>query len=409
MAQPCKAAAEGGIGMKKYTIEQALIAARPTATPPSDFVQATMQAVKSSKNPEIISGVMRRMGEPETKGWSFMKKLQTLPLVALVLLALGGAVLLGGATYAAYKFLWEPLRVTQSSVTTDGDENRVAFDLSGCVGYQGTPEAQAMVKSKIDDGVSTEEAEKYVGAYCERNVIHQYGYSLVNANTDMEKSESEILLDYEPMAFGNVSSLTDGATRYIVAGMESTVDEFDDSDLIFRIMKTDYQPSDNGEGPYENATLLAVVKASYETKYYDPNQAMEVGVVHYTPCLNNVEELCINGPGGLPVYRALPDTAGPDYPLTPAEQRLIDAIQKGQLTRFEGDIVDISGDTFTIKTTTGRLMTVQLPSGTVEKVTEVYKDLDRKFEVGGKLHLSTISTDRENIKPQDLVDVSLPL
>jgi|GEM_PF-4190369 hypothetical protein len=395
--------------MSKLSVDQALIAAGEGKGLNKQFVDTVMNKVGAQSH-VINSSVLRNMSEQHNKGELFMRKLRALPIGTAILLAVASVVLVGGVSYAAYKLLWEPLIITQSSVSTDGNKKRVAFDLSGCSGLDGTAETRAMIESRINDGVSPAEAEKYVGAYCEINRIHQYGYELVGAETDQAKATSGIWLDYEPVLYsevpngelGNVHRLTD-ATQYIVAGEQRTANDFADSDLVFRIMK--YET--DGEDAYTDATVLAIAKASYESKFYDTHTASQNGIVHAIPCRNNTEEFCTNGPSGYPIYRALPDTAGPEYQPSPSEQRMIDAIGNNSTAQFEGSIVGISGDTVTIKTSSGRLMNIELPLGTVDKAIASYQDLGTKFGVGSRLMLSTVSADRDNLKSIDLLNVSM--
>lgn len=390
--------------MKDHTLEQLLIAARPTSMTPSDFVQTTMQAVKSSQNSEIISGVMRRMDEPQKKGWSFMKKLQTLPLGALVLLALGGALLLGGAGYALYQTFWKPVTVEtgQQSVTGDGTQ-QTELVVRDCAARTS---AQDLTVAETPRGttIAPEEIRKYVIADCEIAAVTKYINDTVGKDsfaaiqvTDLVVATEE-LLSRDTFRYSNegalVYAVTDD-TLYIKAdGMSVPLGEFPRDTLVVPVLTREGIDADT-QTP-ESAKVHAFVELTQDRKYYE-----QYGESFYTrvACENNVEATCLdpNQVNWVPRYVAGGADVGPDSSRGAAPQIQPDTI----VALYEGRITEISGKRVTIFTTDSREIVLDLPF--VDDAFTSTESDPYAMAVGDLLQVRAINGDEANVFGVDRV------
>lgn len=394
--------------MSRNTVEQLLVVSAPNgATGNVAFVDAVMERVAG--NSSVINRVALRNMNEQHKGGSIMNKLRSLSAGALIMVAIIALTATGGVVYAAYKYLWEPLQVKQGATTVNGENSKTVYVLSGCPSTEGLSQAEITAEVNKRSGISPEEAKKYIIAGCERNAVDTYVHALVAAK-GVKLYDSSILVDSVPVPMreslrkspSNDSEVSaDTNTKWIVNGTEVEQSEIKNDDPVFVVAEKKGDPKN---GYTEHPRIIAIVKASVDIKYYqgliDPSLAM----VQHKPCQNNATESCADTSGYL-VYSALPDT-GPDDELTPQQRRLADAVRAGKMVQFQGKVtnIDTASDTYTIETSTGRIMTFSMPSGLV-KTLEARGDGVGTPKIGSVLVLKTVGTDRTNIPLSDLVFV----
>lgn len=195
--------------MKKDTLFNAQLAAvcPPGYRADTKFTDRVMTEIASS---EIVSSQIRKMSV--SKKETLFMKLQHLPKFAVVAIAIGAAIVLGGTTYAIVQTV-----IKQSNVTLDSsaknefgrEELRVTFDSCKEQKKRGTT-----YELKKDSGLSAEDGAKVLEARCEIDAV---------ANWVEHDEQSKRLLDGVYSVPGRVLSFFPESVRKIESISDSSI------------------------------------------------------------------------------------------------------------------------------------------------------------------------------------------
>lgn len=353
--------------MKEPTIEQKLIACIDARSHDDAFVHRVMQSLPS--NPEILSHHIRTTNDQPKKG-SFMSKLKLLPIPTIGLLIALSIMLLGGTAYAAYTYLWKPAYIQVEKGSTDDNghsQNKVA--IANC---SSIPEEQMTIETKRNVSLTPDEIKVRLQAQCEYNAVVAYmsklptidytykgGYIVDSCvaimpshlgstiqtpacKTPVSEQTYDITQDTKYIKNGvevDASSLSVGSALYIVAYITDEIDP----------ITTEYIS--------KSSRAVAVVELSLPPQAY---ASIDEDLAYRSTCLNNLGETCLSHVAGDQLYMRT------DLP------------PHSTARQYSGRVTSISGDTVKIKTTSGRIVTIVMPVGTLAEYKQTSLD---KFDV----------------------------
>lgn len=161
-----KSQSEGGISMSKPTIEQQILAARPSRSMQNvAFTDAVMQKLQ---NREIISSQFRRTNVKQKE--TFIMKLRTLPVFALIAIVLGAGMLLTGTVYAVVETIKSNIKVNESGTNQFG-RNQLNVTMKNC---DNVNKESVTYELKRGGNLSTDDGAKTLQARCEIDTINAW-------------------------------------------------------------------------------------------------------------------------------------------------------------------------------------------------------------------------------------------
>ena len=360
--------------MKQLLFEARLIAARPTTyTPNKQFTDRVMTGIHS---PEIISNYVRTMDV--NKKETFIMKVRHLPKLAIVAIAIGVLAILGGTTYAAYKLLWEHPSVTiQEPTTNQFGRTQVIASFENCTNQSAATTFEIKAGSTLDPS----EIEKILQARCEIEALREWSGTTTppkGPNPSMQQTEGTysqtmrmtypvglevVSIDATSLALTgdtyntpeNPLVLTD-KTQYIVDNHESTIDQIKPGDTVLYVHDVTYDfvtkktaTGYNTSSTVSNRVVTHVVKVDLPFEYYGPSKQNQIA--EREACMGNPQDSCVQGAAivlyeNYPTAPILPDDNGE----VPFDSREV-----------QGIIIDHSGTTLKIQSSSGRVFTLNTP------------------------------------------------
>lgn len=365
--------------MKNLTFEAQIIAARPRQYAVSDtFTDQVMEKIHS---PEILSSHVRNMNV--NKKETFIMKLHHLPKLAIIAIAIGGLVILSGATYATYKLFWEQPSVTTESPTTNQfGRTQVIASFENCENQS----AATTFEIKTGSTLEASEIGKILQARCELEALREWSGTNEQPkgpDPSMQQNEgtySQTMRMVSPVASNIVSinatslALTGdeyntpqdplpltGETRYIVDAHESTIDQFKPGDTVlyvhdiafdFVTEKTDLGYSTSST-PGREVAVTHLVKVSLPFEYYGPGKQNQIA--ERNACMGNPQDSCVQT-AAVDLYEnystspVLPDSNGE----APFDYREI-----------QGIIIEHNTTSLKIQSSSGKIFTLTTPNDIV--------------------------------------------
>lgn len=389
----------------KNDLSLLLIAARPDMYDSRiEFTDKVMSAIQST---EILSTRMRKMNV--NKKETFIMKLRHLPTFVVIAIALGAVLLLGGTTYAIYKTLWkEPTVTVQKPITNQFGRTQVIASLENC----GDQSAAATFEIKSGSTLDPSEIHKILQARCEMDIIRNWsGANMLGAGGSrqpVEGTSTAVMTMMSPVASKIVSidatslaltgdeyntpkdplALT-AETQYIVDNQLSTVDKLMPSDAVVYVEEITSQvvtkktPTgySSGGSPISRKTTH-VVKVDLPFEYYGPSKQNQIA--QREACSGNPQDSCVQT-ASVDLYEA-PNTVI----LKP------DPLDKNKFTNemrsVQGVLTEYNGSTLKIKSSSGRLFTLETPSDIVANFNDNRSSNynNTKVEVGDLIIVSYI-------------------
>ncbi|RYF27088.1 MAG: hypothetical protein EOO17_06425, partial [Chloroflexi bacterium] len=163
--------------MKKLSIEQQILAARPTrSTNDIAFTNTVMDAVRGR---ELISSQFRtkNVNQKET----FMMKLKNLHKPALVAIALAVTLATAGTAYAVYQLWPKPSVETSQPSTNQTGRIETSAKLENCGDQQRN---QSKYEIKKGSAILAEQVPQILQAYCELQAIQKWAPSIIGLEPD---------------------------------------------------------------------------------------------------------------------------------------------------------------------------------------------------------------------------------
>lgn len=366
MDEPSKGSTPGGISMStnKFTIDQLLQSSADYEYKNDAFIDEVMDSIT---NREILSSNVRTVNDQQIKKGSFMSRIKLLPPAALAALLLVALVLVGGTAYAAVHYFWEPAHVQTGTQSMVDNHQATKISVSGC---QSIPSNVVRADAAQHTEIGAKRVKQMVQAECELSAVNAYAASL---NTNPKATSFYALepcVSQLPSRFMVGDTLTvpacqgiperhlkvTSSTEYIKNGVPVERSQITDASTIAFI----------GHSPNNNAntgTLTAIVALPLPVDDYS---AVGEGISFVQPCMGNAADLCHTHNSEADVYDYIANGNDPSTFL-PA------------VVGYEGKISSISGDAITFRTTSGHVLTVQLPAGQVAAY-------DQTAQAGMKLH-----------------------
>lgn len=361
--------------MKDSRLNALLAASRPnTHVIRNLFTDTVMQKIDSS---EILSSYVRRMNV--NKKETFIMKLRHLPKLAILAIAIGAVVVLGGTTYALYKTLWEHPSVTVEEPTKNQfGRTQVLASFENCANQSAATTFEIKAGSTLDPS----EIGKILQARCELEALREWAGTNKSPNSpsveqrQTEGTYTQTMRMTSPVASKVVSIsptslsligdeyntpkdplvMTD-KTEYIVDGHESTIDQIQPGDTVLYVnditydfvtkkTATGYSTSSTSA---KNVTVTHLVKVGLPFEYYGPGKQNQIA--QREACMGNPQDSCVQTAAvdlyeNYPTDQILPDSNGE----VPFDNREI-----------QGIIIDHSGTTLKIQSSSGRIFTLKTP------------------------------------------------
>ncbi len=374
--------------MKHPTIEQLLLSCIDESLHDKAYVEKVMNALPPK--PEIFSTQFRIEDDQPLKKGSFMSKLRSLPLAAIILLALG-VLLAGGGAYAAVKLFWAApeVKITEQTKTIDGRQ-QTKVQLAYCSDVRLNDKFIAETSRRRE--VAKEEVIKYIVAQCETAALESYftgvESTIKDPNTHVQ-NDTPIKLSLLDLKNANSIKTATGLNVTIdtltqfVSKDGSNIDRSDITSggmIGFIVERNDV----NGSVRAHTVVLL-----SQDAKYYD-----QYGRTFYIrqACEGNASsETCLGGNGAfdlnwLPVYSDGYDTGGPDAPSAP---------DYGALAMYEGVITQINDKKVSLITASGRALILDLPFA--DEVVSPTSELPESLKVGDTIQFRATRNDSATV------------
>lgn len=358
--------------MKYSTFDAHLIASRPeTYTADRNFTDAVMKAITQ---PEIFTSQIRKMSV--NKKETFFMKLQHLPKLVIVAIAIGTVLVLSGTAYATYHLLWPKPEATISNPSTSNSGRREVSLLFSSCGKDITPEKYEL---KRDAPITEEQIEGVVKAQCELQAINQWALDTYGPKSDdMTVVDSRTQADRYPIVsmarqiskIDNSSITFAGLEKYntpettlaaekvlyIANGAEIPADTFKPGDTVAYVARQSTRQTPPEEcttdacreyGEYfVDEKLVAVVKLDRAFEEYD--QLAWQSLTELSECMGNEKDLCLGGySGSIDLYTNRQSKGLPSNVVT---------------KEIQGVITEMRGSTFILKSTSGSLYTITTPS-----------------------------------------------
>lgn len=340
--------------MKDYTIEQVVMAVAPPK-PDKAFTSRVMGRI-------LAADTAPSKQKPRFALFAHMPKFAVVAIAVVIALALSGTA------YAVYNALWpKPTVHSQSVEQNQFGRTEVVADFKDCA----TQTGQAHYEIKKGASITPEDVPKLLQAACERGAIEA---ALPDSTGGMSAHATE-MVDGSITPWSNittavkVTSITDkqiaytgdvnapagplnldADTKYIVNGMPATRADISAGDTVMfqtiiqiknSVTKTATGTSASGT-PVGNPKVTYVIKVGLPYQYYNP--AMQNQIVERKACAGNPADTCLNG--------AMVDLYSGNVINTTAQQ---------ESRKIEGVMQSHSRSGIVIKTSSGHIITINLP------------------------------------------------
>ena len=408
--------------MKKPSIEQRILAARPTPTNQNtNFTDSVMQKITER---EIISSQFRRTNVNQKE--TFMMKLRNVHKPALIAIALAVSLATAGTAYAVYQLWLKPEIQVSSPTTSSTGRQQVSITYSQC----GDTSKAAGYELKKNATITAEQIPQVVQARCELDAIttwanKEYGdgskeieatkakpYDRKSVDVSMATNiatKQASSITFKGLAKYNQSDETfdtSSSTKYIADGKEVPATSISSSDSVVYVVErviamTPSEGCNNSNcsfsGVPKNNKLLAVVKLSLPFESYD--QLAWQSLAERMSCYGNPKDNCLTGyVGGIDIMTG-------NY--TPP---------KGSIGKdIQGTITAINGKSFTLQSSSGTQFTFAAPTDIIgtyntTRASQYYNNLTVK--VGSNLSVRYNEPENmhsKNLPASSLVSVSLQI
>jgi hypothetical protein len=362
--------------MNVLNFDALLLAAKPTSySANSKFTDTVMQKVKHS---EISSSSIRKMSV--NKKETFIMKLKHLPKFAVIAIAVGGLLILSATTYAAYKLLWDRPSVTvQEPTTNQFGRTQVIASFENCANQSAATTFEVKAGSTLDPS----EIGKILQARCELEALREWSgtnKAPKGPNPAMQQTEgtyTQTMRMTSPVASKVVSinptslaltgdqyntpkdplTLTD-KTQYIVDNHESTIDQIRPGDNVLYVydITNDFVTKKTATGYSTSSTsakdmaVTHLVKVDLPFEYYGPSKQNQIA--EREACMGNPQDSCVQT-AAVDLYENYPTTV--TLPNSNGEPPF-------DSREIQGIIIDHSGTTVKIQSSSGRTFTITTPS-----------------------------------------------
>ena len=306
-------------------------------------------------------------------------RLRHLPKLAIIALAVGGLIILGGTTYAAYKLLWEqPSVTTQEPTTNQFGRTQVIASFESCANQSAATTFEIKAGSTLDPS----EIGKILQARCELEALREWAGTNKppkGPNPDMQQTEgtyTQTMRMTSPVA-SKVVSITPTSlaltgdqyntpkdplvlsdkTQYIVDNHASTIDQIhpDDSVLYVYDITYDFVTKKTATGYNTSSTsakavaVTHLVKVDLPFEYYGPSKQNQIA--QREACMGNPQDSCVQTAAvdlyeNYPTDAILPDSNGE----LPFDNREI-----------QGIVIDHNDTVLKIQSSSGRVFTLSTP------------------------------------------------
>lgn len=276
--------------MKSLDIfDRRLIAAGRAMSSP--FVDTVMHRI------EINSQLVRTKNEAPKRSRKelFMMKLRTLPIAALIAIAIAAALSLGGISYATVNLIrthpWQP-ELKKSSRDTNG-RTAISLAMRNCVGGQYTNGQTDSNQYEITpgSGVSAGDATKLIQARCEIGQIQSLVPNNLHGNVAMAPIGTVASLSDTAIGLTTVDGETttfqlSKMTKYYAAGVASSHKDLVVGDTVMLV------PADvDYELTHQTTIADVVAKLALPAQWYSDDRQQYVRVLN--PCDGNANMLCL--------------------------------------------------------------------------------------------------------------------
>jgi hypothetical protein len=406
----------------KWSIEQLILASAPEVNSKHSkaFTDKTMQLIKA------------RVSMQEPKRFSFSLWLRHIPKAAAFILAIVATLIVSGTVYAIYTLWPKPIIHTGEVTKNQYGRSQVIASMSHC----SDAPSQSTYEVKKSSTLSVEEIPKVLQAKCEKEVIGKWakdhGYisnSFLERRIEpQETKEGDVQesRDVSPVASKIVSlddahiSLTgdeynspkkplpiDKDTKYYINGNEARREDFQPGDAVifikwtrfqYKLHHTDVQPEPVLWGEEMASKVTHVIKMELPFEYYGPTKQNQL--IERQPCVGNPEDSCLDG-GGVGLYEKLD--------VHSERNGNKELMEKFQIRRFQASIQTYNGKQLTVKTSSGRIFTLNLPSDIIAtynaKRSATYNNT--KIGVGDMLDITYIELGSERKTSLDATDIQV--
>ncbi|MBI3889402.1 hypothetical protein HY312_02410 [Candidatus Saccharibacteria bacterium] len=287
--------------MKKPTIEQRILAARPPQSKNNmQFTDAVMSKIKSRR--EIFSQQIRttNVNQKET----FIMKLRNLHKPAIIAVALALTLATAGTAYAIYQLWPKPSIDVSTPVQNKQGRLESAVQLKNCGNQQSN---QASYEIKKGSAISADQVPQILQAYCELEAISSWSMGMYSPPDFNEKAPSDYTT-VSPIMVSRVVSIDDktmvldaqekygieattlslnSSVKYVADSAYTSKAQIKAGDAVVAISR-DTIARDTGR--VSARTLLYVVKMNLPFEAYDPRA--QQSVAQKQVCNNNAPDIC---------------------------------------------------------------------------------------------------------------------
>lgn len=364
--------------MKEISLEQRLISVNndTTSKKKQDFTAATLKRIKQQTFlMKLRSSFMRKTNV--IKKETFVMKLQQMPKLAAIAAGVVGMVALSGTAYAIHLLWPQPQVSTDQATQNQYGRTQLVASFKECA-----DRTNSMYEIKKDSALSASEVEKVLQAKCEMESIEKWatekGY-LDSLSSGLSRAQSSNLsfkaatltaiddqtLSVSQDADGGSSFKVDGTTKFYVAGEVTEANAIKPGDVVLYI--------------YKEGKISHLIKVDLAENYYSP--ALQNQIIERKTCEGNENDTCVDS-GFIDLYSG----AGRPSLNRPDNSKVWQNIQ--------GTLRAHTGNTLTIKTSSGRTLQLVTPSDviTVFNLEKSSNFNNLTVEVGDMLDIRFIST-----------------
>lgn len=366
--------------MKDVSLNGLLAEARSKNYVPNRiFTDKVMNILQPSA---ILTKQIRRMDVNNKE--TFIMKLRHLPKLAVLAIAIATLAIVSGTTYAVYKVLWEHPSVTVNKPTTNQfGRTQVIASFENCTNQS----AETTFEIKRGSTLDPSEIGKILQARCELEALRDWaGANKQPKGPDQsirqaEGTSSGTTTMVSPVASKVVSidatslmligdeyntpkdplTLT-SQTEYIVGNHQASKDEIHPGDTVLYVDDLTYdfvtKKTETGYSTSSHVTkevITYVIKVDLPFEYYGPGKQNQIA--EREPCMNNPQDSCVQT-AAIDLYENYSGSIqGFDDPNN----------QKKESRQIQGIITEHDGTTVKIKSSSGRIFTINTPSDIITR------------------------------------------
>lgn len=364
--------------MKKPTIEQRILAARPPRSKNNtQFTDAVMSKIKSRR--EIFSQQIRttNVNQKET----FIMKLRNLHKPAIIAIALALTLATAGTAYAIYQLWPKPSVDVSTPVQNKQGRLESAVQLKNCGNQQSN---QASYEIKKGSTISADEVPQILQAYCEIEAISAWSLTFYTPPEpgDETSTESRML---SPVFVSRIASIDDSTVtleaqkkygidesvlkldskvKYIADSAYSDKSQFKAGDPVVALSHDTINPDTSR---IASQKLVFLIRMNLPFEAYDPR--VQQSVAQKQVCINNAPDICTST-GSVDLYSGdakLPNGKNGDF---------------GDTRVIQGKIVSYSGTSIMVEGSSGRQFSFVMTSNPIDEYNKKRSALYNNVTVG---------------------------